>query len=67
MRKSTETYLNQVFALSLGDKRLQFRGRKGVNETSLRHDKQEDLCASEDRELVSLQRDEAVSIGWLVD
>lgn len=44
-----ETCLNEILAFGLGDKRLEFRSRKGVYETGLGHDKQQDLGASEGR------------------
>lgn len=51
---SKKTYLDQVLALGLGDQRLQLGCRKGVHESSLRDDKQKDLSAGENRELVGL-------------
>lgn len=52
--RGIETSLNQVFALGLGDKRLEFGGGEGVHETSLGDDEQEHLCAGESGELVCL-------------
>ena len=48
------TDLDEILALGLGDERLQLGSSEGVDETSFRHDQQEDLCASEDREFVGL-------------
>lgn len=49
-----EAYLDQVLALSLGDKRLQLGGSEGIDQAGLGDDKQEHLGASEDRQLVGL-------------
>lgn len=50
-----EAYLNKVLALSLGDKRLKFGRRKGIDEASFGNDEEEDLGAGQNRQLVSLQ------------
>lgn len=42
------TYLDEVLALGLGDQRLQLRGSKGIDETRLGDDQQQDLSASQD-------------------
>ena len=49
-----ETCLDEVLALGLGHERLELRGGKGVYETGLRHDQEEDLSAGESGELVRL-------------
>ena len=49
-------YLDQVLALGLGHQRLELGGGEGVDETSLGHDEQKDLGASEDRQFVGLAR-----------
>lgn len=48
-------YLDEVLALWLGDKRLQLGCGEGVDQTCLRHDKQQHLGAGEDRQLVGLR------------
>lgn len=48
------TYLDQVLALSLSDQRLQLGRSEGVDKTSLGHDQQEDLGASQDGEFIGL-------------
>lgn len=49
------THLDQVLAFGLGDERLEFRGREGVDEAGLRDDEQENLGASQDGQLVRLE------------
>jgi len=49
-----EAYLNQVLSFGLGDEGLQFRSRKGVDQSGLGDDEQEDLSSSEDRQLIRL-------------
>ena len=49
-----ETCLDEILALGLGNERLELRGGKGVYETGLRHDEEEDLSAGESGELVRL-------------
>lgn len=51
-----KTNLDEVLALGLGDQRLELRGGEGVDETGFRHDKQKDLSAGEDGQLVGLGR-----------
>ena len=50
------SYLDQVLALGLGHQRLELGSGEGVDETSLGHDEQKDLGASEDRQFVGLAR-----------
>ena len=50
------TYLNEIFALGLGYKRLEFGCGEGVDETSLGNDEQQYLSAGEDGQLVCLLR-----------
>jgi hypothetical protein len=50
------SYLDQVLALGLGHQRLELGGGEGVDETSLGHNEQKDLGASEDGQLVGLDR-----------
>lgn len=50
------TYLNQVLALGLGDKRLQLGGGESIDEAGLGDDQQEDLGTSEDRQFVGLSQ-----------
>lgn len=52
--KAKSAYLNQILALSLGDKRLQLWCRKGVDKTRLGNNEKEHLGASEDRKLIGL-------------
>ena len=52
--RCVKTCLNEVLAFGLGDERLELRGSKGVYESGLGHDEQENLGASEGRELVRL-------------
>ena len=49
-----ETCLDEVLALMLGDEGLELGRGEGVDDTSLGHDEQQDLCAGEGRELVGL-------------
>lgn len=42
------SYLDEVLALCFCDKRLQLRGREGVDEAGFRHDEEENLRASQD-------------------
>ena len=51
---SIGSYLDEVLALCFCDKRLQLRGREGVDEPGLRHNEKEDLGASQDGQLVGL-------------
>lgn len=51
---SVITYLDQVFALGLGDQRLELGGGESVDETSLGDNKQKDLSAGKDRQFVGL-------------
>ena len=53
---SCNTYLDEILAFGLGDKRLQLGCGESVDETSFRHDQEEDLGARKDREFVSLGR-----------
>jgi len=48
------TYLDKVLSFSLGDKRLKLRCCKGIDQTGLGDNEEEDLGASEDRQLVCL-------------
>ena len=48
------SYLDEVLALCFCDKRLQLRGREGVDEPGLRHNEKEDLGAGQDGQLVGL-------------
>ena len=48
------SYLNEILAFGLGDQRLKLWSREGVNQTGLRDDEQENLSASQDRELIGL-------------
>lgn len=47
-------YLNQILSLCLCDERLQFGGRKGVDQSRLGNDQKKDLGSSQDRQLVCL-------------
>lgn len=58
-----ETCLNEILALGLSNERLELRGGKGVDETGLRHDEEEDLRAGEGGELVRLMRRDARKAG----
>ena len=49
--------MNEVLALGLGDKRLQFGSGECVDETGLGYDQEQDLGASEDRQFVGLDTD----------
>ena len=51
---SVQACLNEIFALGLGDKRLQLCGGESVDETGLGHNEQQHLRAREGRELVRL-------------
>lgn len=50
------TYLDEVLALGLSYEGLQLRCREGVDQTSLRDDKQQHLSTGEDRQFVGLVR-----------
>lgn len=50
-------YLNEVLAIRLRDQRLQLWCCKGVDETCLGNDEEENLCSSENRQLVSLRHE----------
>lgn len=52
--RGIEACLNEIFAFRLGDQGLELGGSEGVDETCLRHNKQQDLGAGERRQLVSL-------------
>ena len=52
--RRVETRLDEVLALGLGDEWLKLGGSEGVDETSLRHDEQEYLCASQSRKFICL-------------
>jgi len=58
-----ETCLDQVLALGFGHQGLELGGGEGVDETSLRHDEQEDLSTSEDGQFVGLLHDTSLSLG----
>lgn len=49
-----ETYLDQVLALSLGDQRLQLGGGESIDKAGLRHDQQQHLSASKNRQFIRL-------------
>lgn len=49
------TYLDEILALGLGDKRLQFGSGESVDETGLGHDQEKNLGASKNRQFVSLE------------
>ncbi len=48
------TYLDKILSFSLGDKRLKLRCCKGIDQTGLGDNEEEDLGAGEDRQLVCL-------------
>lgn len=50
-----ETYLDEVLALSLCDKRLKLRGGEGVDKASLGDDQEQNLRSGKDRQFVGLQ------------
>ncbi len=52
--RSIETCLDEILAFWLGDKRLELGSGKGVYEASLGDDEEQNLGASECRELVCL-------------
>jgi hypothetical protein len=52
--RRVEASLDKIFAFGLRDEGLKLCGSECVNETRLRHDKQEDLGASERRKLIGL-------------
>ena len=49
------TYLDQVLALGLGDKRLQLGGGEGVDEAGLGDDEKEHLGTGENRQFIGLE------------
>lgn len=51
-----ETCLDKVFPFGLGDEGLQLGGGECVYEASLGYHQQQDLCASQCRQLISLER-----------
>lgn len=48
------SYLNQILALSLRDERLELRCRERIHQSRFRHDKQQNLCPSQDRQFIGL-------------
>lgn len=48
-------YLDKILAFRFGHEWLELRGGKGVDESGFRNDEQQDLGASENRQLVSLE------------
>ena len=58
--------LDEVLAFWLGDERLQLCCRECVDESGFRDDEQEDLCASQRRELIGFLHDTCSCIvQWL--
>lgn len=55
------TYLNQVFALSLCDQWLQFGSGKRVDQTGLGYDQEENLGSGKDGQFVGLEKPTHVS------
>jgi hypothetical protein len=61
--RGIEACLNEIFAFRLGDQGLELGGSEGVDETCLRHNKQQDLGAGERRQLVSLFHNTSFPFG----
>lgn len=61
--RCVQASLNEILAFGLGDQRLKLWSREGVNQTGLRDDEQENLSASQDRELIGLLHDPSLSLG----
>jgi hypothetical protein len=61
--RSIETCLDEILAFWLGDKRLELGSGKGVYEASLGDDEEQNLGASECRELVCLFHNASFPFG----
>ena len=57
------TCLNEVLSLGLGNQRLKFGGSKGVDKAGFGDDQEENLSASQDRELVGLHN--SMMVSWM--
>lgn len=55
------THLDQVFALGLGDERLQLGCGKGIDKAGFGDDQQQDLGTGKNGQLVGLDEKETVS------